>query len=233
MIRRPNAPSRRHGAYRLVLFAVRLRLTGCSSSSSPVGGECAAGSDFADGLVCLDGRWVEPGLGESCRSFESGASGCADLRGGPRNCGLCGRSCFPREVCVEGSCQLRRPVELVERSGPCGDVRTDRAHCGQCGSACADGFVCSMGSCDIAGAASSDAGTPAAAPVYVRCTAGLRHPLLHRRAVRRRSLRRDVPPRIFRSATKADVATSRSTRQTAARSGARPSFSWQARRAPR
>jgi hypothetical protein len=77
---------------------------------------------------------------------------CVDLRSDPRNCGACGRTCLPAQVCSLGSCACECPKPLTVCNTGCDrchcvDVLYDTLNCGGCGIACPAGEVCSNAMC--------------------------------------------------------------------------------------
>jgi hypothetical protein len=83
--------------------------------------------------------------------------GCVDTDVDPSNCGACGTTCLPGEVCSGGTCDLSCQVGLEECGGLCVDPKTSNAYCGasgdcqgaNAGTTCAAGEVCSGGTCDL------------------------------------------------------------------------------------
>lgn len=104
---------------------------------------CAAGNDDDASLTPRDDddAGVCPTGQTSCKGV------CVDTKKDRANCGTCGKSCSPGNVCSDGQCQLSCQVGLVECEGTCVSTSQDREHCGECGNACAQGEVCSGGHC--------------------------------------------------------------------------------------
>lgn len=66
---------------------------------------------------------------------------------GPDNCGACGTTCQPDEVCSAGACAQTCLGNLFECDGRCVDLKTDSEHCNACGFACEAGTGCVDGTC--------------------------------------------------------------------------------------
>lgn len=67
----------------------------------------------------------------------------------PRNCGACGFSCQPGEVCSSGTCVLTCESGKTECYGSCVDLLSDENNCGSCGSACGSGDLCVSAACTV------------------------------------------------------------------------------------
>jgi len=75
---------------------------------------------------------------------------CVDRQSDPANCGACGTTCDPGEVCGKGVCVSSCQAGLTScSSGSCMDLLKDSANCGTCGTACAPGDVCDAGVCEL------------------------------------------------------------------------------------
>lgn len=82
------------------------------------------------------------------------------------NCGDCGITCAPGEICSDGVCLSSCPAGWVFCGDDCVDLASDVDHCGECGETCRyicdDGFTpfCDQGTC---GCAPNTPGTAAVA----------------------------------------------------------------------
>ncbi len=72
---------------------------------------------------------------------------CSDLLIDENNCGSCGSSCNPGEICNTGTCTLNCQTGLNNCGGVCRDLSSDRNHCGDCGTLCGAGEICVGGVC--------------------------------------------------------------------------------------
>jgi len=71
-------------------------------------------------------------------------AGCVDLNVDDNNCGACGVSCNPAQVCMGGACTC--PSLTTECGAECADTATDANNCGACGNVCPSG-CCMNGAC--------------------------------------------------------------------------------------
>ncbi len=96
-----------------------------------------------------DGVCVMPPVTCACERgtvlCSAGPLGCVDLRRDPGNCGACGRTCGPEQLCAEGRCGC--PTGRLPCGAACVDVLHDAMHCGACGRACGAGRACRWGRC--------------------------------------------------------------------------------------
>lgn len=65
----------------------------------------------------------------------------------PNNCGGCGLTCAPNQVCLSNGCADACPSPLSPCQGTCVDLAADAANCGMCGMPCDAGFGCVGGAC--------------------------------------------------------------------------------------
>ncbi|MBN1770972.1 MAG: hypothetical protein JXB32_06925 [Deltaproteobacteria bacterium] len=72
---------------------------------------------------------------------------CVDIRVDPENCGACGTSCAPDEVCGDFACRFTCPEGTTNCSRACVDVLHDPNNCGGCGTMCRDTEYCQEGVC--------------------------------------------------------------------------------------
>ncbi len=87
----------------------------------------------------------------SCQFGRVDCSGqCVDLSTDVENCGTCGRSCDPGEICDgSGVCTLSCPPGQGDCGGKCVDLATDVNDCGTCGRACGLNEICDDGVCQL------------------------------------------------------------------------------------
>lgn len=85
-------------------------------------------------VVCPSDRRI-------CNAF------CRDLMTDEENCGGCGISCSPGEICQAGLCVAR--CDSGETSCPdgCHDLFYDSQNCGTCGNSCPVGLACNKSVC--------------------------------------------------------------------------------------
>jgi hypothetical protein len=112
--------------------------------------------------------WIENLEGMDCETC--GGDACVDLESDPQNCGGCGTSCSPNQVCSMGLCTDTCGA-LIDCGGACVDTQTNPDHCGGCDNACANGSACVMGGCDCPGDGVSFAAE--VEPVLVDACAGM------------------------------------------------------------
>jgi hypothetical protein len=122
------------------------------------------------GLTCQNAWCLEPGgksggssaapVTLSASSCEHGetlcGNTCADLFSDKKNCGVCGRACGAREICVNARCGPACTTSGTTLCGDtCVDLDTDMSNCGACGTECetylpnAQGSLCTGGECVI------------------------------------------------------------------------------------
>lgn len=103
-------------------------------------GRCdnACDPDFGS---CVDGMCTCASDGIACGDQNLCYSGQWD----PNNCGTCGETCGPGELCVAGDCECRPGLLLC--GGACIDPMVDPKHCGTCNNNC-QGKLCLDGSCE-------------------------------------------------------------------------------------
>jgi hypothetical protein len=126
-----------------------------AKNCSACGTECGIPDDDADprlwpcepgvlpphiGPVCSDSECKLDCVGDlfgiylDCNSDRCG-DGCeTNVANDPKNCGGCGHTCLPEQVCISGECQCDAP-QLTFCSG-CTDLMKDPYNCGACGHAC-------------------------------------------------------------------------------------------------
>ncbi len=146
---------------RLLLLAVALSFTGCSTTA-PVAAECPTGLTRCAGQcvdLALDASHcgscgLACGAGEACAQRQCLATSCEAT------------ACEPGKVCFEGQCSDRACIGVAcpagQRcslgacacasgrstcNGQCVDTATDDANCGGCGRPCAAGTRCAAGTC--------------------------------------------------------------------------------------
>jgi hypothetical protein len=66
----------------------------------------------------------------------------------PTDCGACGVTCDPGDVCSDGTCAPACGPGLTLCGGFCRDLTSDPNHCGSCGNACESG-ICIDGMCSV------------------------------------------------------------------------------------
>ncbi len=83
-------------------------------------------------------------------------NGCEINLSVPSDCGECGNTCAPGELCAGGRCLLTCPPGQTVCDGSCVDLSGDISHCGSCGRTCearngtprCDDRTCGIASCD-------------------------------------------------------------------------------------
>ena len=78
------------------------------------------GDFFASYLDCNGDR-----CGDGCET---------NVANDPKNCGACGHTCLPEQVCIKGECQCDAPQ--LTFCGSCTDLMRDPNNCGSCGHVC-------------------------------------------------------------------------------------------------
>ncbi|WP_163992553.1 MXAN_6577-like cysteine-rich protein [Pyxidicoccus caerfyrddinensis] len=128
-------------------IAVEVRPTPLPAKPFPwwwlvVGGLVIAGGAVAL-FLGLRGDDAEPG---TCPAGQvTCGDRCIDVRSDAKNCGACGTTCGPEEVCEGGACEC---TEGRERCGNvCIDTRQNDRNCGACGVTCGAGQFCRDGRC--------------------------------------------------------------------------------------
>ena len=74
---------------------------------------------------------------------------CVDLQRDATNCGACGKSCDPHNVCTMGVCTLDCVSGMTICGTSCANLATDNSNCGKCGTVCGAGMICSGGACGV------------------------------------------------------------------------------------
>jgi hypothetical protein len=114
----------------------------CCETFRCCGGVCCAGSQSCD---TTQGTCVACPAGTIyCGAF------CTDLATDPYNCGTCGTTCGPMELCTGGACTPVCDPGLTYCNGFCVDTASNVSHCGGCDLPCATGQVCQGGKCGTA-----------------------------------------------------------------------------------
>jgi hypothetical protein len=126
----------------------------CASASqterAPGDGGTAPGMDAADPT---SEAGADTGMSEPCDpALTACASGCADTRVDPKNCGGCGKACDV--ACAAGACVSTCPAPTTNCAGACVDLTTSSASCGACGTKCVNGKVCVASTCSCGAAVS-------------------------------------------------------------------------------
>lgn len=75
-----------------------------------------------------------------------GAS-CTDIMNDPSNCGTCGFSCHPEQICQMGHCLDECKSGESSCFDGCHNLSTDAGNCGTCGNICPYGLVCNQSVC--------------------------------------------------------------------------------------
>lgn len=108
-----------------------------------------AGLDDA-GVVDVDAGDPGDGGPPACDLGEIFCAGaCIDGLSDPANCGGCGVTCGPLELCASGMCVPSCAAPRMLCGGVCLDVTRDPDNCGSCGNVCASG-ICTDGVCSEA-----------------------------------------------------------------------------------
>lgn len=116
---------------------------GASPDASAVDG-AVLDSGVDDGGVDDGGPIISCDIGEiRCGTV------CVRSESDPANCGMCGNTCPPAEVCSTGMCAPVCDAPLVACGRNCVDLQSDPDHCGSCSNVCATGIcidaLCSSG----------------------------------------------------------------------------------------
>jgi Stigma-specific protein, Stig1 len=124
---KPQTPARRRWPS---LLALMLLAAGCTEGAISGGPSGSGGS----------------GPGTSCGVPGQSVCGssCVNLSSDPANCGVCGHSCAPGELCSSAQCACQ--PGFTRCGATCVDTRTNGAHCGACNMACT-AQVCANGTC--------------------------------------------------------------------------------------
>ncbi len=90
-------------------------------------------------------------VAHSCSVGKAACGGaCVDTATDVDNCGACGHTCAPGDVCSTGNCSPYCGGGTSLCSGSCTNVQTDPANCGKCGNVCPSGMpFCSLGGCSL------------------------------------------------------------------------------------
>ncbi len=126
------------------LQAALLALGAVSSLAAAVLGGCSGQTSGDD-------------AGPGCPASQVSCNGtCVDTQVDPANCGGCGMTCDPSQVCSRGQCNALCTASQTAcmlpsgEAGPsvfCVDTKTDNANCGGCGKACPAEQTCANGTC--------------------------------------------------------------------------------------
>lgn len=154
------------GRFTALLLLSSLGLTtyaGCSSEDPSSGGMTTdAGTtgvvlDSGSSTTADSGSTAD--AGPTCTGSKTiCGDSCVDLELDRENCGACGKSCGPSEVCSQGSCALTCGGGTTKCGASCVDTKTDEKNCGACGTVCGAGQTCSAGADGGAGACVCGAG---------------------------------------------------------------------------
>lgn len=118
----------------------------CGGRSTEVIDRDAAMEDAADGGDAVDAP--PDAAPPECPPYQEKCSGtCIPISVDPVNCGGCGVTCGPAEVCSAGGCTTTCLAGLVPCNGECVDTETDDRHCNTCGTSCGAGQGCVGGNC--------------------------------------------------------------------------------------
>lgn len=108
--------------------------------------------------VALGGGSGSGGSGGGSGGSGSGGSGCSypeqtcgstctDTDTDSANCGGCGLSCAPTQMCSKGVCVQGCVAPQLSCAGTCVDTDSDLGNCGSCGHVCEASQACNGGSC--------------------------------------------------------------------------------------
>ncbi|MEO7113285.1 MAG: hypothetical protein ABI183_22790 [Polyangiaceae bacterium] len=124
------------------------------------GNVCAAGEACSDGACQLTCGATETACNSGdggTNETDGGAAYCANFQTDNANCGACGRSCDPGQMCNNGGCGTTCEADLVQCGSSCVDPNSSTMYCGataDCnvdagttGHACAPSEACSAGVC--------------------------------------------------------------------------------------
>jgi len=106
--------------------------------------------DLAVTATIPDGLYTSPTPTTSpvCPSDHSiCGSDCTDIMTDRTNCGACGVSCSPSQLCQSGRCTIICSVSETRCFDGCHDLLYDAQNCGACGNACPVGLVCNSSVC--------------------------------------------------------------------------------------
>ncbi len=99
------------------------------------GENCPAGADCDDGIAS-----VHPDAEELCNNVDDDCDDQTDegfdLQSDPDNCGECGWSCRPEQVCDLGQCDSECGPGRTNCGRACLDTSSDLENCGDCGARC-------------------------------------------------------------------------------------------------
>ena len=90
--------------------------------------------------VLADGGAVDGGI--CCVGVACGTA-CVDLTVDSNNCGSCGHTCSPSQLCSDGACVTCDTL----CAGACVNLDYDHDNCSSCGHVCSSSETCSGGSC--------------------------------------------------------------------------------------
>lgn len=104
---------------------------------------CDAGRCAFDPSACSEGHG-------DCN--KDPIDGCEIELNQPKNCGACGETCDPPQLCAatdggHGCVEQCTQAGHVACDGSCVDLSSDPHHCGACGAACESGARCEAGGC--------------------------------------------------------------------------------------
>jgi len=72
---------------------------------------------------------------------------CTDIMNDRENCGDCGVSCFPGQMCQTGHCRNECNTGESSCFDGCHNLSTDAENCGTCGNICSFGLECNRSVC--------------------------------------------------------------------------------------
>ncbi|WP_292346067.1 MULTISPECIES: zinc-ribbon domain-containing protein [unclassified Methanoregula] len=72
---------------------------------------------------------------------------CTDIMNDRENCGDCGVTCFPGQMCLTGHCRNECNSGEISCFDGCHNLSTDTENCGTCGNICSFGLECNRSVC--------------------------------------------------------------------------------------
>lgn len=137
-----------------------LALLGCGGSDPVAPADGGLDGAPTDGTVFTDGNAGDAGGdgAQGCATDDAGkcicppyqadcGSGCMPITLDPKNCGACGVTCAPSQVCSAGTCSNTCLPGLDACNGFCVDLESDSNNCGNCGTKCPNQEGCVQGTC--------------------------------------------------------------------------------------
>lgn len=160
----------------------------CGEGEACIGGLCKCGDSDGDGgpactgegEVCCSDTCTQPtdptcpcGEAANCEEGQLCCNDdCAEIVSDDLNCGACGVTCAPGQVCSEGECACDTGLENCDGDAENGceiSLLDNNSNCGACGVTCGQGEACVDGACTCGPVVATDGAIACATDGQVCC----------------------------------------------------------------